>query len=147
MKKWSWLVAPAIVIALAAMPAHAAKKPASGGSGSSITIATINGVSTAKAATVSPTPARGDAVTFATTAAGLAGWEYPMVEVWCYQGSTEVWMDLDKPATQFLLGGAGSLWFANGGGASCTATLDAYGWRGGQESIRKLDSYDFTATG
>jgi hypothetical protein len=25
MKKWSWLVAPAIVIALAAMPAHAAK--------------------------------------------------------------------------------------------------------------------------
>src|SRR5262249_31510898 len=41
MKKWSWLVAPTIVIALAAMPAHAAKggKSASSASSGTPTIA------------------------------------------------------------------------------------------------------------
>jgi hypothetical protein len=136
MKKWSWLVAPAIVIALAAMPAHAAKR--SGGS-SSISIATIDGSAQA-AATTSTKPALGDTLTFATNAAGLAGWEYPMVEVGCYQSGALVYMELGKPTAEFLLGGAWSVWETKGGSANCTAKLYAYGWRGGQESVRYLDA-------
>jgi hypothetical protein len=77
---------------------------------------------------------------FETNAVGLAGWEYPMVEVGCYQSGTLVYMELNKPGAEFLLGGAWSVWETNGGPANCTAKLYAYGWRGGKESVRYLDA-------
>ena len=84
---------------------------------------------------------------FETNAVGLAGWEYPMVAVWCYQSGNLVYMALDKPGAEFLLGGGGSLWLTNGGAANCEADLYAYGWKGGQESIRNLANTTFDATG
>ena len=146
MKKWSWFVAPAIVVTLAALPAHAAKKPASPTAQSRIWISSIDGVKTA-ASTTSPTPALGDTLTFGTDPVGLAGWEYPMVAVWCYQGDVVVDMQLQKPDTQFLLGGASSTWLDNPGPANCFGRLYAYGWKGGNESIRFLADQPFSATG
>jgi hypothetical protein len=84
---------------------------------------------------------------FETNAVGLAGWEYPLVAVWCYQGGDLVYMALDKPNSEFLLGGGGSVWLTNGGGANCDAYLYAYGWKGGKESIRTLAGTSFDATG
>jgi hypothetical protein len=140
MKKWSWLVAPAIVIALAAGPAMAAKgggkQTATGGTSSTIKLESYSDLRL------------GGYVGFDTNAVGLAGWEYPMVEVGCYQSGTLVYMELNKPGAEFLLGGASSKWLTNGGGASCQAILYAYGWKGGQESIRSLDaSVSFDAAG
>jgi hypothetical protein len=85
---------------------------------------------------------------FETNAVGLAGWEYPMVEVGCYQSGALVYMELNKPGAEFLLGGASSDWLTKGGSANCTAILYAYGWRGGKESIRNLNAaISFDATG
>ena len=98
---------------------------------------------------------------FDTNAVGLAGWEYPMVAVSCYQdvnkdgtvdtnllGPDVVFTWLDHPTAEFLLGAYSSIWTLRGGGdATCRADLDAYGWKGGQESIRVLDSLTFDAAG
>ena len=89
----------------------------------------------------------GGSVGFDTNAVGLAGWEYPMVSLSCYQSGSLVYIGLAKPGAEFLLGGPGSVWAANGGGAYCDADLDAYGWKSGKESVRVLDSLGFTATG
>jgi hypothetical protein len=84
-----------------------------------------------------------------------------MVAVSCYQdvtgtgtidtnllGPDLVYTGLDKPTAQFLLGAYSSIWTTRGGGpATCRADLDAYGWKGGQESIRVLASYTFNANG
>jgi hypothetical protein len=128
---------------------------------SSIAIATIDGARMA-AATSSPTPAIGDALTFATTVEPLAGWEYPMVVVSCYQdvnrdgtvdtnllGPDVVYTWLDRPSATFILGASQSIWTLRGGGpATCRAELDAYGWKGGKESIRVLASTgDWAASG
>jgi hypothetical protein len=144
-----------LLAALAAAAVAVAAAPALGGKTSpvksSITIATVDGVAMA-AATNSPTPKLGDALTFATTVEPLAGWEYPMVAVSCYQdvngdtnvdtnllGPDVVYTWLDKPSATFTLGAYSSIWTLRGGGsATCRAELDAYGWKGGKESIRVL---------
>ena len=106
-------------------------------------------------------PRLGDTVTFTTVAAGLAGWEYPMVSTSCYQdvngdgiidtnllGPDVVYTWLDKPDASLLLGAYSSLWTLRGGGpAECRADLDAYGWKGGKESTRVLASASFHAEG
>jgi hypothetical protein len=150
------LVAGGLTLAVA--PALAGK---GGGSTapSSISIATINGTSAAP--TQNPTPKLGDNLTFATVAGSMAGWEYPMVAVSCYQdvngdgvvdttlqGPDLVYAGLDKPSAQFLLGAYSSIWTQRGGGpAKCRADLDAYGWKSGKESVRVLASDAFDATG
>jgi hypothetical protein len=120
----------------------------------SISIATVDGV--AMAATTRPEPPHGSFLTFNTAAGSLAGWEYPMVEVSCYQdvdgngtvdtnlfGPDLVFDSLNTPSSTFEL--AGGHW--TGGAAVCHGTLYAYGWKGGVESIRSLAStYDWTAT-
>jgi hypothetical protein len=150
MKNWSWLVAPAIVIALAAMPAHAARgggKPSTSGAGSTIDFEPYSDFRL------------GGTVGFDTNAVGLAGWEYPMVAVSCYQdvngdgtvdtnllGPDVVYTWLDHPDAEFLLGAYSSIWTLRGGGpATCRADLDAYGWKGGKESTRVLKSIAFDA--
>src|SRR5262245_38762022 len=72
-------------LTLAVAPALAGKSGGSGGSTPtpSIAIATINGASAAS--TKNPTPNLGDKLTFATVSGSMAGWEYPMVAVSCYQ--------------------------------------------------------------
>jgi hypothetical protein len=141
-------------IAGIATPALAGK----GGSGgttsgtSTIAIATVDG--TQMAANVKPAPKLGDLVTFATTVQPLSGWEYPMVVVSCYQdvngdgtvdtnmlGPDIVYSWVDKPTATFTMGAYSSIWTLRGGGdATCRAELDAYGWKGGKESVRVLAS-------
>jgi hypothetical protein len=144
-------VIAAALLAVSA-PALAGKGGPSGSSStSSIAFASIDGL--AAAPTLAPTPKLGDTVTFATVASGLAGWEYPMVAVSCYQdvngdgtvdtsltGPDVVFTGLDKPSAGFTLGGYASIWTNRGGSAVCRAELDAYGWKSGRESIRVLAS-------
>lgn len=108
-----------------------------------------------------PSPVLGDTVTFTTTVPKLAGWEYPMVAVSCYQdvnadgvvdtnllGPDVVFTWLDQPQAGFTLGGYMSIWTLRGGGdAVCRADLDAYGWKGGRQSVRVLASTGFLAAG
>ena len=89
----------------------------------------------------------GGYVGFETNAVGLAGWEWPMVGVWCFQNAATVYAELYKPGTEFKLGADGSDWLKNGGAANCRADLYAYGSRHGQETIRTLDSTTFDAAG
>ena len=140
--------------------ALSAAASASGGNGgqsttktgtSSIAIASIDGTSLA-AATVKPTPKLGDTLNFATTAAGLSGPEYPMVDLTCYQdvngdgfvdtsllGPDIVFSWLDTPSASYTLGGYSSIWTLRGGGpAVCRADLVAISWKSGKESSRQL---------
>src|SRR5262245_19419004 len=149
-----------LALAVCAAPAFAAK---GGGSAttSSIAVATVDGGPMAAAAQ-SPTARLGDKLTFKTTVEPLAGWEYPMVALSCYQdvnrdgkvdtnllGPDVVFTWLDKPSATFTLGGYSSIWTLRGGGdAVCRAELDAYGWKGGKQSVRVLASTaDWTASG
>jgi hypothetical protein len=133
----------------------------SSGSGSSIAIASING-GVVSAASGSQTAKLGDALAFATSVERLAGNEYPLVSLTCYQdvnhdgtvntsitGPDIVFGDLDKPDATFELGGWSPWTVTYGGGAAtCRADLDAYGWKGGQESIRVLATTgDFAVSG
>jgi hypothetical protein len=137
----------AILVAAAfAVPAFAGNK--SGGSTSSIRFASIDGA----AAPASPTTKIGDSLTFATTVQPLAGWQYPMVSVSCYQdvngdgvvdtsinGPDVVYIGLDKPSATFTLGDYSSLWTLRGGGSAvCRADLYSYGWKSGVEYTQVL---------
>jgi len=149
--------APAFLIALVALAVVAgAAFAAKGGSSasttsSSIAIASVNGTTMA-ASTKSPSVKLGDSLTFATTVGPTAGYEYPMVDLQCFQdvngdgvvdtsllGPDVVFTSLDTPGATFTLGGYSSIWTLRGGGpATCLANLDAYGWKSGKESIRVL---------
>ena len=151
--------------AILATPALAGKGGGGGGSGgssttasSTIAIASVDGTRMS----ASTTPSLGDRLTFATTVEPLAGWEYPMVVVSCYQdvngdnkvdtnmlGPDIVYSWVDHPDVEFQLGAYMSIWTLRGGGpATCRAELDAYGWKGGKESTRILASTgDWVASG
>src|SRR5262249_45342407 len=147
----------------AAAPAFAGKVGSgSATTSSSIAIASINGVAKTATTLIAQTPKMGDTLKFATTVQSLAGWEYPMVAVSCYQdvnrdgtvdtsliGPDIVYAWLDTPTAGFVLGAYSSLWTQRGGGpAVCHAELDAYGWKGGKESVRVLASTgNFAAAG
>ena len=122
--------------------------PGGGSEESSIELATVNG--SARGAV--STPAYGDSVTFATTVERLAGWEHAMVALTCYQdvdgdgavstdmhGPDIVFGLLREPDAAFQFAGS-SPWAERGGDAVCRADLDAYGWKGGDQSIRVLAS-------
>jgi hypothetical protein len=141
----------ASVAAFGVSPAFAAK-PSSSSATSSIAIASVG--NTAVAGAQSVTPKLGDAIKFKTTVEPLAGWEYPMVALSCYQdvngdnyldtnllGPDIVFSWLDTPDATYTLGGYSSIWTVRGGGpATCHAELDAYGWKGGKQSVRVLAS-------
>lgn len=135
----------------AAAPALADKGGNGNGPGSrdvqsSIQVGSVNGGALALV-NGSLTVSYGDSLTFATTVEKLAGWEWPMVSLTCYQSGQLVFGLLDHPDATFTLAGS-SPWANVGGDAVCHADLDAYGWKGGQESIRVLDATDdWTATG
>jgi hypothetical protein len=145
-----WLVAVGLTAASAPALAGKGNNGGAGGTTSSIAIATVDG--TAMTAAVKPTPKLGDTLTFATSVEPLAGWEYPMVVVSCYQdvngdgyvdtnmlGPDIVYSWVDRPSATFTLGAYSSIWTLRGGGdATCRAELDAYGWKGGKESTRVL---------
>jgi len=142
----STLAALVAVVALSA-PSLAAKGPKGGGSGgttteasSSIAIDTVTNAdgTTAKTADALQ-PRLGSKVTFKTSVQPLAGWQYPMVTVACYQdvnndgtieksttGPDVVYLQLDHPDTSFVLGGGWSEWLDRGGSATCEANLWAY---------------------
>ena len=140
----------ASVVAILAAVAFAV--PAFAGNGnrtasSSISFASIEGA----AAPLSPTTKMGDSVAFATTVQPLAGWQYPMVAVSCYQdvngdgvtdtsitGPDVVYTQLDKPSASFMLGGYSSIWTEHGGPATCRADLYSYRWKRGVESTQVL---------
>jgi hypothetical protein len=148
-----------VVLALSAAPAFAGKGGGSPAT-SSIAIASVSG--SGNAAAVQSNAGLGDTLTFKTTVEPLAGWEYPMVAVSCYQdvngdgkvqpdllGPDVVFTWLDRPSAGFTLGGYSSIWTLRGGGdAVCRADLDAYGWKRGKESTRVLASTNYwTAAG
>ena len=142
------IAALTLILAVSAAPAFAGK--GGGTTTSSIAIASVSGGVNAAAA--QSAPKLGDTLTFKTTVEPLAGWEYPMVAVSCYQdvngdgtvqtdllGPDVVFTWLDKPSAGFTLGGYSSIWTVRGGGdAVCRADLDAYGWKRGKESTRVL---------
>ena len=66
-------------------------------------------------------PALGDYVTFTTVIPSNV--QNPRVEVLCYQNDVLVYGESNGPDWAFQLGGASSLWLANGGPASCVANL------------------------
>ena len=124
----------------------------------------LSGVALAADGSISldqPAPALGDTITFTTSVPKLKGYEYPMVDVQCYQDvdgdgsvSTEllgpdiVFSSLTHPGEPVLLGGYVSIWTLRGGGpAECRAELAAYGWRGGVQSIRVLAATGFLVAG
>jgi hypothetical protein len=89
----------------------------------------------------------GGVVGFDTTVVGLTGSENAGISVQCSQNEQVVYMEFDSVGTEFKLGGDSSPWLTNGGPASCEADLSAYGWKGGQESIRLLAQLYFNAAG
>jgi hypothetical protein len=141
------IAALTLVLAVSAAPAFAGK--GGGTTTSSIAIASVSGGVNAAAQS---SPRLGETLTFKTTVEPLAGWEYPMVAVSCYQdvngdgtvqtdllGPDVVFTWLDKPSAGFTLGGYSSIWTVRGGGdAVCRADLDAYGFKRGKESTRVL---------
>lgn len=125
-----------------------------------ISIATVNGSSYSSSTGLK----LGDTVTFNTVAGSMAGWEYPMVDITCYQdvngdgvintqvlGPDIVYSWLDKPGATFSFSGQGqtSIWTLRGGGAAtCRAELVAIGWKGGMESTRIMATTgDFSVSG
>ncbi len=151
MRKFVIPVAVSICAAAVAVPAIARPSQPSSAT-SSIAIASVDGTVLNAATTLSPSTNLGDTLTFATTVGQLSGNEYPMAAVDCYQdvngdgvvdmtpwGPDIVYSELSQPSATFTLGGAVSIWTERGGGSAvCRAELDAYGWKGGQESIRLL---------
>jgi hypothetical protein len=126
------------------------------GTTSNIELASVNGTP-AGAAAAAVAPKYGDTLRFSTTVEKLAGWEYPMVALTCYQdvnrdgrvdtnmfGPDIVFGALDRPDAAFGLYGGFRSW---GGAAVCRADLDAYGWQNKVESIRVLDSTEFNVSG
>jgi hypothetical protein len=148
-----------------AAPALAARGGGGGGGGagtttsSSIWLASVDGWSTAGRTAVVPTVPYGSRLTFGTSVEPLAGWEYAMVSLACYRdvdgngvvdmsltGPDVVLTQLDRPDATFVLGGY-SIWTNLGGGAAtCRADLDAYGVKGGRQTIRVLQSLPLTVT-
>lgn len=128
------------------------------GATSDIWFASVDG---AKVASSTSTVKFGDTVDFGTTVGAIAGYEYPMVAVTCFQdvngdgvistvisGPDIVYSQLEKPGVTMTMGGYSSIWTLRGGGAAiCKAELDAYGWKSGKESIRVLKTLPFSAQG
>jgi len=128
---------------------------------SQIWVATIDGDAMTAPLTAAPALDLGDRITFGTKIEPLAGHEYPMVAVSCYQdvngdgrvetsltGPDIVYSWLDTPSATYPLGGQSSIWTLRGGGdAVCRADLDAYAVKGGKQSIRVLKSLGFDARG
>jgi hypothetical protein len=162
MRKTLAIVGALAAVTILALPSFAAK-PRSGVT-SDIQLATVTSAdgTTVKLAEGSIQPSLGSKITFKTVVEPLAGWEYPMIAVSCYQdvngdnytdtnllGPDIVFSSLNKSDATFTLGGSSSIWTNRGGGdALCRADLDAYGWKGGKQSIRVLDTTgSWTATG
>ena len=149
------VAAMAILAAIAAFTPQGfggKQKPAPGVS--SISLATVTAADGAARVAGATQPSLGSKVTFATTIEPLAGWEYPMVDLTCYQdvngdgkvdttllGPDIVYSELAKPDASYTLGGYSSIWTNRGGGdATCRADLVAIGWKGGKESARSLST-------
>jgi hypothetical protein len=145
MKKWSWLVAPAIVIALAAMPAAA--RIASGPTG---TLSFSGGGSNFAAST---SLAKGDTVSLTATYAGTRKQDTVRVQLLCLQDIGVVYGDATtlsgSPQTvSFTLGvnsaTATSVW--TGGNADCRADL-YYIANAGGGTVHYLANLPFSASG
>jgi hypothetical protein len=153
MHKFIIPVAASLCAAAVAVPAIA-RPPQPSSAGSSIAIASVNGTATNAASTLSSTVQYGSTMTFATNVQQLAGWQYPMVAVTCYQDlngdgvvdtsntSNEiVYSSLDKPSATFDIGSPYSIWgYRGGGSAVCRADLDSYGFKSGVEYVQVLAS-------
>jgi hypothetical protein len=120
------------------------------------------GASTASAAKVAPSislntasgtagaaatqPALGTWVTFNTTIPSNV--RIPRVEVLCYQNGSLVYGEAGAPTDAFLLGGGGSIWLYEGGGAAnCVANLYYFGQVNGVSTAIYLATTTFDAAG
>jgi hypothetical protein len=146
MKKTIAVLAVMAAIAAFSPQGYGGKSAKPSSSGSSIALDAVMSADGSARLAADAQPSLGKRVTFKTSVESLAGWEYPMVVVSCYQSGKMVWSTIDDPSASFLLGGANSDWVVNGGAAACTGELAAYGWHRGIESIRSLATTSFDAT-
>jgi hypothetical protein len=145
MKKWSWLVAPAILIALAAIPAHA--RSVSGPTG---TLSFSSGGSNLAA---SATLAKGNTVSFTGTYAGTRKQDTVRIQLLCLQDIGIVYGDAvtlsgSPQSVSFTLGSnsvtATSVWTS--GNAECRADL-YYIANAGGGTVHYLATLPFSASG
>jgi hypothetical protein len=93
------------------------------------------------AATIQPT--LGSSVSFSTGYPSTV--KNPRIEVLCYQDGSLVYGEAGSVTYSFQLGGGGSIWLTNGGGADCTANLFYFGSHAGKQTYNKLASTSFSA--
>lgn len=112
------------------------------GKGSTMTpwirLATTDGTAVAAAQ-----PRLGSSVRFSTGYPTTA--KNPWVSVTCYQDGVMVYGEGNSPSSDFVLGGASSLWVNAGGAASCRAELGDLYWRGGHQYYKYLAHTNFDA--
>jgi hypothetical protein len=108
----------------------------------SISLASVS--SNTAASTTQPT--LGSSVTFNTTIPSNV--KNPRVEVLCYQNGALVYGEAGAPTDAFVLGGGGSIWLYEGGGAAnCVANLYYFGQVNGQSASIYLATTTFDAAG
>lgn len=129
------MISTIAIVALLAVPASVFAGK-SGGSASWIALSGPSG-SAATSLTL------GSTVTFATSYPTSV--KNPRIEVLCYQSGLLVFGMAGSVDYAFLLGGGGSIWLDNGGGADCTANLYYFGWKAGTATYNWLASTHFTA--
>ena len=107
---------------------------------------TLNPPTTARTGSLSAWPALGDYVTFSATYPKQLESKGVRIQVMCYQNGDLVFGMAGAHDYDFLLGGAMSNWYLNGGPASCVADLYYWSYNGGQK-FNWLASTNFDAAG
>ena len=107
---------------------------------------TLNPPAAARTGATSGWPALGDWVTFSATYPRQLESKGVRIQVLCYQNGELVFGMAGAHDYDFLLGGAMSTWYLNGGAASCVADLYYWSYNGGQK-FNWLASTTFDAAG
>ncbi|HEX6400267.1 MAG TPA: hypothetical protein VF108_07350, partial [Actinomycetota bacterium] len=98
----------------------------------------LNGVTdeNGRLAAAAGDPSLGDYVTFSTVVPKNVN--NPRIEVLCYQAGELVFGMAGGTDYAFLLGGGGSTWKDNGGGADCVANLYYFSWKANTPTATRL---------
>ena len=132
----------AILLSLAVCVGVGASTANAGKVAPSISLNTVSGTAGAAATQ----PALGTWLTFNTTIPSNV--RIPRVEVLCYQNGALVYGEAGGPTDAFQLGGGGSIWLYEGGGAAnCVANLYYFGQVNGQSTAIYLATTSFAAAG
>jgi hypothetical protein len=132
------LLASLVIVALIAVPASAFAGKGGGSSTPSwIALSSVGG------AFAAAQPNLGSSVRFSS--GYPTSTKNPWVSLTCKQGETMVYGEGGSPSSDFVLGGASSLWLEVGGAAACRAELGDLYWRGGHQYYTFLAVTNFDA--